>query len=77
MSKNHIGVSTFQTFLGVKMPQGVTTTFCGQNNIKNEFSALKLLRVKIVSKIQQLLKIAILRGIFNIFGVKNAPQGAN
>ena len=63
---------------GVKCPQGVTTTFWGQNNIKNEISTIKLLRVQIFSKIQQLLKNHYLRGgFFNIFGVKNAPQGAN
>ena len=65
-------------FLGTKppggAPQGVTTTFCGQNNTKNEISTIKLLRVQIFSKIQQLLK-NLRGGIFNIFGVKNAPQG--
>ena len=56
--------------------KGVTTTFWGQNNIKNEISTIKLLRVQIFSKIQQLLKNHYLWGV-NIFGVKNAPQGAN
>ena len=45
-------------------PQGVTTTFLGQNNIKNEISTIKLLRVQIFSKTQQLLKNHYLRGDF-------------
>ena len=48
---------------------GGSKNFLGQNNSKNEFSTIKLLRVQIFSKIHYL------RGIFNIFGVKNAPQG--
>ena len=31
-------------------PQGVTTTFWGQNNIKNEFSTIKLLKCKFSAK---------------------------
>ena len=38
------------------MPPGDHNTFWGQNNIKNEFSSIKLLRMQIFSKIQQLLK---------------------
>ena len=34
--------------------KGVTTTFFGQNNIKNEFRAIKLVRVQIFSQIGQL-----------------------
>ena len=40
-SKNH---RVFLTFGGLKSPQAVTTTFWGQNNIKNEISTIKLLR---------------------------------
>ena len=39
------------TLLGVKYPQGATTTFLGENNIENEISTIKLLRVQIFSKI--------------------------
>ena len=63
----------YKTPLGC--PQGITTTFLGQNNIKNEISTIKLLRVQIFSKIQQLLNYYLRGGFFNIFGVKNAPQG--
>ena len=50
-------------------------TFWGQNNIKNEISTIKLLRVQVFSKIRQLFKkIALTRGIFNIFWGKNAPR---
>ena len=57
-------------------PQGVTTTFWGQNNIKNEIGTIKLLRMQIFSKIQQLLKITILGGDFLTFlGSKMPPQG--
>ena len=31
----------------------VTTTFWGQNNIKNEFSTIKLVKVQILSQIEQ------------------------
>ena len=55
-------------------PQGVTT-FWGQNNIKNEISTIKLLRVQIFSKIQQLLKITILGGIFLHFLGQKCPPG--
>ena len=37
-------------------PRGVTIIILGQNNIKNEFSTIKLLRVQIYSKIWQLSK---------------------
>jgi len=40
--------------------KGVTTTFFGQNNIKNEFRAIKLVRVQIFSQIGQLLKKSLL-----------------
>ena len=53
----------FLTFWGLKYPQTVTTTFWDQNNIKNEISTIKLLRVQIFSKIQQLLKNHYLRGV--------------
>ena len=35
-------------------PKGVTKTFLGQNNIKNEFRTIKLLEMQIFSKISQL-----------------------
>ena len=54
-------------------PREVTEIFLGQNNIKNEFSTIKLLRVQIFSKIWQLLKNHYHRGIFNILGGKKAP----
>ena len=73
ISKNHRG---FVNIFGVKIPQGVTTTFWGQNDIKNEFSIIKLLRVQTFSKIQQLLKNHYLRGDFLIFlGSKMPPRG--
>ena len=34
--------------------KGVTTTFFGKNNIKNEFSTIKLLKVQIFSQIGQI-----------------------
>ena len=37
-----------------RRPKGVKTTFFGQNNIKNEFRAIKLVRVQIFSQIGQL-----------------------
>ena len=52
-SKNH---RVFLNILRGKCPQGVTKTFWGQNNIKNEICTIKLLRVQIFSKIRQLLK---------------------
>ena len=59
----------FLNIWGVKMPpEVVTTTFWGQNNIKNEISTIKLLRWQIFSKIQQLLKNHYLREVLNIFG---------
>ena len=62
---------------GVKMPpRGVTTTFWGQNNIKNEISTIKLLNWQIFSKIRQLLKNHYLRGDFLTFlGSKMPPRG--
>ena len=66
----------FLNILGVKIPQTVTTNFWGQNNIKNEFSTIKLLRMQIFSKIQQLLKNHYLRGGFLTFlGSKMPPGG--
>ena len=59
------------------MPPGVTTTFWGQNNIKNEISTIKLLRWQIFSKIQQLLKITILGGFLTFRGVKRPLGGHN
>ena len=44
----------FLTFGGLKCPQGVHNNFLGENNTKNEISTIKLLRVQIFSKIQQL-----------------------
>ena len=32
-------IECFLIFWGVKIPQGVTTNYGGQNNIKNEFTA--------------------------------------
>ena len=56
--------------------KGVTNSFLGQNNIKIEFSTIKLLRVQIFSKIRQLLKNHYLRGFLNIFwGVKGVGGG--
>ena len=55
--------------------KGVTKKISGQNNIKNEFSTMKLLRVQIFSKIWQLLKNHYHRGIFNILGGKKPPPG--
>ena len=50
--------STLGVFLtfggGVKMPPGGHKIFLVQNNIKNEISTIKLLRVQIFSKIRQL-----------------------
>ena len=55
--KNHYLRRVLNIWGGVKCPpQGVTTTFWGQNNIKNEISTIKLLRVQIFSKNRQLLK---------------------
>ena len=65
-SKNHraflniLGVS--KHFGELKCPQGVTTTLWVENNIKNEISTIKLLRMQIFSKIQQLLKNHYLNG---------------
>ena len=59
-SKNH---RAFLNIWGVTCPQGVKTTFWGQNNIKNEISNIKLLKVQIFSKIRQLLKNHYLRGV--------------
>ena len=57
-------------------PRGVTKNFPGQNNIKNEFNTIKLLRVQIFSKIWQLLKNHYHRGIFLTFwGAKSPPKG--
>ena len=50
------------------MPLRGHKNYFWSNNIKNEFNIIKLLRVQIFSKIQTLLKIAIMGGIFNIFG---------
>ena len=52
---------------------GVTKTFLGQNNIKNEFSAIKLLRVQIFSKIWQLLRNHYHRG--DLYGGQKSPPG--
>ena len=67
-SKNHCHRG-FQHYWGLKCPLGVTKNFLAQNNIKNEFSTIKLLRVQIFSK------IAIIGGIFNIFWQKWPPRG--
>ena len=57
--------------------RGVTTTFWGQNNTKNEFSIIKLLRVQIFSQMGQLLKNHYYSPLFlNILGVKKTPLGA-
>ena len=61
-------IGCFLTFWGLKYPQGVTTNFGGQKNIKNEFRPIKLLRVQIFSKIRQLLKITILGGFLTFRG---------
>ena len=63
------------TLLGIKIPQRVTTTFWGHINIKNEISTIKLLRVQIFSKIQQLLKNHYLRGFLTFSGVKMPAMG--
>ena len=59
---------------GQNPPREVTKFFSGQNNIKNEFSTIKLLRVQIFSKIWQLLKNHYHRAILNIFRAKMPPQ---
>ena len=59
-----------------RRPKGITKNCSGQNNLKNEFSNIKLLRVQIFSKIWQLLKITIRRGHFLTFlGSKMPPRG--
>ena len=63
-----------RVFFWVKNPPKGVTIFLGHNNIKNEFSTIKLFRAHIFSKIRQLLKN---HYHFNIFGGKNAPQGGN
>ena len=55
------------------MPPGGHNNFLGQNNIKNEISTIKLLRVQIFSKIRKLLKNHYLRGVLNIWGGKMPP----
>ena len=57
----------------VKTPLGWSHFFLGQNNIKNEFSTIKLLRVQISRKICQFFKNHYHGGIFNIFWGKKAP----
>ena len=63
-------------FWGQTPPRGHNFFFGGQNNIKNEFSTIKLLGMQIFIKICQLLKNHYHRGIFNIFGTK-MPLGVN
>ena len=74
-SKGHF--SAEKGFFWVKPPpRGNHKKILAQNNIKNEFSTIKLLRVQIFSKIWQLLKNHYHRGgFFYIFGGKKAPQG--
>ena len=73
-SKGHF--SAKKGGFGSKTPPRVfTKKFSDQNNIKNEFSTIKLLRVQIFSKIWQFLKNHYHRVFLNIFGGKKAPQG--
>ena len=44
-------IGRFLLFWGIKIPQRITTTFGGKNNIKNEFSTVEILSVQIFSKI--------------------------
>ena len=69
------GFFGYKNPLGVPPPQGVTTTFWDQNNIKNEISTIKLLRMQIFSKIQQILKNHYLRGGFLTFLESKMPPG--
>ena len=57
--------------------RGATTTFLGQNNFKNEFNTIKLLRMQIFSKIWKLLKITHKGGgdFLNLGGKKCPPGG--
>ena len=74
-SKGHFSAN--QAGFGVKNPpRGGHKNFLGQNNIKNEFSTIKLLRVQIFSKIWQLLKNHYHMGGFLTFlGAKKPPRG--
>ena len=71
-------IGCFLTFFGgrLKHPRG-HNKFWGSKNIKNEFRPIKLLRVQIFSKIRQLLKITILGGFLNIWGLKCPSGGHN
>ena len=75
--KQRLKIITILTFWEIKIPQRITTTFGGQNNIKNEFSTVEILNVQIFSKISQLLKIKISQGFLTFQGVKMPPGGHN
>ena len=55
-------IGGFLRFSGVKMSQRGHINILGKNNIKKEFSTIKLRRLQIFSKIWQLLKITIIGG---------------
>ena len=58
-----------------RRPKGGHDNCFGQNNIKNEFSAIKLVRLKIFSQIGQILKKSLLGGSKRgYFEYKNPPE---
>ena len=58
-----------------RRPKRGHNNFFGQNNIKNEFSAIKLVKVQIFSQIGQLLKKSLSGGSKRgYFEYKNPPE---
>ena len=52
----------FNNFGGLNAPYVVTKTFWGQNNTKNEFRTIKLLRLQFFKQIKKIKKITIRAG---------------